>query len=795
MQNEKITIAVGSSRREMRWRNRELLWPELVWKLSQPTRTPETEQEYKSLAKAQRDEIKDVGGFVGGNLRSGRRKAESVVSRQLLTLDLDAIPEGADPWGTVEVALACAACVYSTHSHTADAPRLRIVIPLSRPVTPEEYAALSRLIASDIGIDMCDDTTYEPHRLMYWPSCPADGPYVFHQSDGLWLDPDEQLARYANWRDYTQWPQSSRRQDTFRRAAKKQGNPEEKPGAVGAFCRVYPIEEAIDVFLAGVYVSCGDRYTYLGSEGAGGVVIYEGLWAYSYHGSDPASGRLCNAFDLVRIHKFGELDNDCVADTPIHKRPSYAAMTDFAIGDGRVRENLMAGKYAAAIAAFGEDDDPASDNTQWLQQLKLTQKGAVCPTIDNVVLILQNDPNLRGKYAFDDFRERPIVRGDLPWKARRDRLTDTWQDTDDAGLWRYIEKTYEVDGIAKIRAAVDTALDTAHFHPVRDYLASLLWDGTPRLDTLLIDMLGAEDCAYTRAVTRKACIGAVARVMEPGCKHDHMLVLVGPQGCGKSTFLARLGGQWFSDSLYTVSGKDAYEQVQGFWILEMSEMAAARKAELEQIKQFISKQTDSYRSAYARRTQDHPRQCAFFGTTNDNDFMHDATGGRRFWPVVVQFTEVNLMEALCPEVVAQIWGEALARYHAGEPWYLDRELEDEARLRQDAHTEVNEKQGLIEEFLERLLPKDWNSWSLENRMAYWFDDRFGESSRTEGTIPRTTVCVLEVWLELFKGDAKTLTPTVAREIKSCLRRVRGWQYQSCVRCGALYGRQRGFIRV
>lgn len=169
-----ITIAVGQSRRSTQWQNRDLMWSQLVNRLEIPERTQESAKEYKALPKAQRDEIKDVGGFVGGVLKGGRRKADAITQRRLLTLDLDEVPADADPWDTVVLVLGCAAVLYSTHSHRPDAPRLRLVMPLSRAVSPEEYAAVARKIAQDIGIDMCDDTTYEPHRLMYWPSLSYD---------------------------------------------------------------------------------------------------------------------------------------------------------------------------------------------------------------------------------------------------------------------------------------------------------------------------------------------------------------------------------------------------------------------------------------------------------------------------------------------------------------------------------------------------------------------------------------------------------------------------------------------
>lgn len=787
-----VTIAVGQSRTSTNWQNKEIMWSKLVDRLGIPERTTESATEYKSMPKPQRDEIKDVGGFVGGTLKGGRRKAEAILQRRLLTLDLDEVPRDADPWDTVVLVLGCAAVLYSTHSHTPNAPRLRLVIPLSRAVSPEEYAAVARKIAQDIGIDMCDDTTYEPHRLMYWPSLPYDAEYRYEVSDGPWLDVDEQLKRYTDWHDPTEWPTSSRRAEALHRLAKKQGNPLEKDGVIGAFCRVYSIEDAIETFLPDVYDKCDDgRYTFKGGSTTGGLVLYDqGTFAYSHHGTDPASGKLCNAFDLVRLHLFTHLDDQATPGTPSSRMPSYLAMLEEAIKIPEVREELAKANFEKLKDQF---DDPDEDTT-WTQQLTLTKTGKVEDTIDNARIIMENDSRLKGRYFYDSFKERMTVCGDLPWIALADRVSTAWNDTDDSGLRSYIEKRYNITSISKISDAVALAMLNCSRHPVREYLQGLAWDGTPRADTLFIDYLGAEDSEYVRTVTRKALIGAVARIMQPGCKHDHILVLVGPQGSRKSTTLAKLGKSWFSDSLYTVQGKEAYEALQGFWIIEMGEMAATRKAELESIKQFVSKQTDSFRAAYARRTQERPRQCAFFGTTNDDEFLRDSTGNRRFWPVTVTEKGRVTGDYITPELVDQVWAEVVVRYNAGEVWYLDdAEIEATARAIQDEHTEMNAKQGLVEQFLETLLPEDWASRDLDQRLAFWSDGFSDE--KTKGTVRRRTVCGLEVWRECLGGSVKDYTPLQAREVNAMLKRVPGWKAQSSINCGTIYGRQRGFVRT
>lgn len=786
-----VTIAVGESRRSTQWKNKEVLWSQLVERLSIPTKTPETVDEYRGFAKSKRDEIKDVGGFVGGSLKGGRRKAEAIMQRRLLTLDLDDVPRNADPWDTVVLVLGCAAVLYSTHSHRPEAPRLRLVMPLSRPVSPEEYSAIARKVAQDIGIDMCDDTTYEPHRLMYWPSASINAEYRYEVEDGPWLNADEQLARYVDWHDPSEWPISSRRAEALHRLASHQESPLEKNGIVGAFCRVYDIHDAIEHFLPDTYEKYDDnRYTYKGGSTSGGLVLYDnGIFAYSHHGTDPASGKLCNAFDLVRIHLYGNLDDDTSPGTPSHKMPSFMKLQDEAMQIPEVREELAKANFERLKDRF---DDPDEDY-DWVGQLTCNKNGKFDNTINNVQLIMEHDAGLRGKYFYDTFKERMTVCGDLPWCKLADRMTTTWTDTDDAGLRNFLEIKYEIVNTMKIGDAVLLAMQSCMRHPVREYLLSLKWDGVARADTIFIDYLGAEDTEYTRTVTRKALIGAVARIMQPGCKHDHILVLVGPQGCRKSTTLAKLGKSWFSDSFYTVQGKEAYEQIQGFWLIEMGEMAATRKAELESIKQFVSKQSDSYRAAYAKRTQEHPRQCAFFGTTNDDEFLRDATGGRRFWPVTVTDKGRETGDYFTAEIVDQVWAEIVMRYSAGENWYLDNaKIEAIARQIQDAHTEMNGKQGLLEQFVERLLPKDWATRNLSQRLAYW-NDGFDDEKQA-GTERRKAICALEIHCELFGGTVKDYTPQKTREYNAMLKRLPGWKARSRINYGEIYGQQRGFVR-
>lgn len=791
----KILIATGASRTAKKWKNQETTWEKFLEKLRTTTRTRETMAEYMKMPKREQDRIKDVGGFVGGYLKNGRRLAGNVLNRQLVTLDADF---GDDSLTTMlDLSYGDTAyAVYSTHKHTKDHPRLRIVFPLAKPVGPDAYQAIARRIASDIGMDLFDDTTYEAERLMYWPSTAADGDYVFVENTGEFMDPDKVLALYDDWTDSSTWPVSSRQTDIILRNAKKQGDPLTKPGLVGAFCRAYSIPEAIAAFLPEEYTEAGkeDRYTYTRGSTTAGLVLYEdGKFAFSHHGTDPVSGKLVNSFDLVRIHRFRDKDVNADQDTRVNDLPSYKAMCDLAAEDDAVREELNKENLERIRGYFYDgfvDTDPEGE---WMKQLSRDKKGNIDPTPDNLIIILENDPNLCGRVAYNDFSFRLAVLKDLPW--RKKEQGNVWNDTDDACLRNYLSKVYEIQGANKIADACSEVFMRHHFHPVRDYIKSLKWDGVKRAETLWIDYLGAEDTHYTREVTRKHLTAAVARVFEPGCKFDYVIILSGQQGIGKSTMLKKLGREWFSDSLSAVQGKEAYEQLHGVWIAEMGELYATRKSESEAVKLFLSKQEDIFRVAYGRRTSTFPRQCVFYGTTNDSQFLRDWTGNRRFWPLAVTGKGAKSFEDFNDETVGQVWAEAYQLYKDGEKLYLDPETEKEALAVQEEHSIQSEKLGLIEEYLDTKLPWQWDAMTLLERRDFLKGDDEILDPKFAGEKVRDRVSVIEVWCEVLGGDPKNLNGVVSREINALLERIPGWKRSNKIlTCGKLYGRQRVFLR-
>jgi predicted P-loop ATPase len=769
-----LKIAYGNSCYAVKWSNKTITFNELCQRLVNTIRTPETAEEYPNLPKKERDRVKDKGGFVGGALKGGRRKSETVVCRSMLTHDTDHAEEGFV--ARYESGRKYASALYTTHGHTPEAPRLRIITPLTRDVTPDEYTALSRYFAAEWGIDQFDRCSYLPQQLMYWPSTPSNGEYIFRKFDGDWLDPDEYLAKHPNWRDFSQLPTSSKESEVRKQEMKRQADPLAKSGVVGAFCNAYLIEDAIEAFLSDIYEASAveGRYDYIPADSAAGVVIYDDKWLFSHHASDPANGRLLNAFDVVRIHKYGDLD----------EKASYTAMAEFAVKDERVGVALLEERRQKA----------AQDFVDWEHGLQRAKNGNLLNNLYNVQLILENDPALQG-LVFNELADSMEVKGEVPWNRPAGVLF--WRDADDAQLTCYLDAQYGSFSARHILNAMAKVVDDRSYHPIRERLEVLPpWDLVPRAETVFIDYLGAEDNPYVRAVTRKTLCAAVQRVKYPGIKFDHMLVLDGNQGIGKSTLLYKLGGAWFSDSLSLsdlVDSKTAAEKLQGQWLLEISELEGMNKADVNRVKAFISRQDDKYRAAYGRRVTPHPRQCVIIGTINpDKGYLRDTTGNRRFWPIVLSGNGAKKSWQLTDGEVKQIWAEVLVLAES-EKLYLDTNMEKLAQLEQRGAIEQDEREGLVRDYLAVLLPDKWDSMDIYERREYVANPN--DPTQPEGTNPRTAVCCLEIWCECFGNKKESITPRDSSTIRAIMARIEGWERQPMTKHHKHYGSQRFYDKT
>lgn len=772
-----MKIAYGNSRMEKRWKNNEISWDDFCKRVSTTQTTTETVEEYRKMTKPQQDAVKDVGGFVGGHLRGGRRKTGTVLCRSMLTLDMDhGTPDILDELSLFN---SHELCVYSTHKHTPEAPRLRLIFPLKRDVSEEEYPALARKVAQEIGMDLFDDTTYQPHRLMYWPSTSRNGEYVYRVMDGDILDPDAYLGMYDDWRDVSTWPVSSRESEAVKKAAKQQADPLAKTGAVGAFCRTYPIREAIEKFLPDVYAPSAmeGRYDYIPADSSAGVIIIDEKFAYSFHATDPACGQLLNAFDAVRLHKFPD-------DDP---KKSYNAMAEFAAADERVKLRIFEEKRQAAAEDFDEADPDA-----WKKQLQYEKKSMELKNnLHNLMLILENDENLKG-IVFNQLADGMEIRGKVPWP----HPAKFWRDADDAQLICYVDAAYGTFSARNYDIAVTKAVDDRSYHPIREFFETLPdWDGVERADTLLIDYLGAEDTPYVRAVTRKELCAAYCRVYHPGIKFDSMIVLNGDQGIGKSTLIAKLGGEWYSDSLNLsdMNDKTAAEKLQGYWIMEIGELAGMRKADLDKVKAFISRQDDKYRASFGRRVTPHPRQCVFFGTTNSqNGYLRDITGNRRYWNVKVPGNGKYKPWDMDEDTVKQIWAEVMVYAKAGEKLYLSPELEAYAKEEQRAAMERDDREGLVQEYLDMLLPDTWDSMDVYKRRDYVRDA--DDPMRPDGIVRRMEVSNMEIWCECFGKAKEDMKPSDSYSIAAIMERMDGWSRTGKAKVLPIYGKQRIYRR-
>lgn len=799
MQNDRqITISTAGSRKATNWQPQTMRIAELFEKLRTPLRGKETLSSYMGMKKHQQDELKDVGGFIGGNL-TGRRKKGAVLSRDIITLDMDNCP----PESTKAIlqrlsSLGMLYAVYSTRKHSPAAPRLRVVVPTDRKMLPEEYEPIARKLAALIQPEMhwFDPTTFQTERLMYWPSCCVDSEYVFTYEDKPLLSADGMLGTYENWLNVASWPQVPGEQKLRERSAAKQGDPTEKKGTVGAFCRIYSVVQAMDTFLPGVYASSeqSDRYTFVGGSTTGGAIVYDDeKFLFSHHATDPCSGQLVNAFDLVRLHLFGDQDDDAKEGTPTNRLPSYDLMCRKAIEDKDVLALLQKERMEQAEIEFKDIQEgfaEAEDNLEWMRRLRVHPKtGLPESTIDNVWIILENDRNLKGKFAINEFAGRGEILGALPWNAGIKRRF--WDDNDNQGLYWYLEKSYRVSGTGKIDGALSLHSNKNSFNDVTKYLNDLKWDGTPRLDTLLIDYLGAEDSLYTRAVTRKAFTAAVARAYIPGFKFDYMTIFTGPQGIGKSTLLAKMSKGWFNDSIRTFEGKEASELLQGVWLVEVGELDAFNRSDVGRIKQFLSQQADRFRAAYGRHVKEMPRRCVFFGTTNDAEFLTDRTGNRRFWPLVVgERKATKSVWADLDNDLDQLWAEAAMRFKIGEPLYLSGDVEKAAKEQQESHRKTSTREGIIADFLEQNVPEDWINWKLEQRRMFWE----GNAAFDGELVPRKKVCALEVWSEALGCDPRMIRNNDAAEINNIISSIKGWKRQPYPDKFGYCKSQRGFKR-
>lgn len=452
----------------------------------------------------------------------------------------------------------------------------------------------------------------------------------------------------------------------------------------------------------------------------------------------------------------------------------------------------------------------------WRSRLQYTEDGkGIRPTLHNVELIVRNDPRIRGVPAFNLLTQEIVQRGTPGtfrlrkpgpkpvkqlagpiWAVRDPVNGDLWSDERDNAIRAVIEAPSRQGGYSlkvtdrDLKAAIDLVAREQAFHPIRDYLSGLVWDGVPRLDTVFIRYLGCEDTPYSRAVSRLTLLGGVVRAFEPGHKFDFVPILEGLQGKRKSSFIEILARHWFAELQGDFHDrKSMVEKMQGSWILEIPELSGFGKSEVQEIKAFVSARKDKVRLSYERRAREFDRQCIFIGSTNDREYLRDQTGGRRFWPVECSVDEIDT--TAFEREVDQLWAEAKAAYdemravqpRATLPLYLSDEAakKEALALQEERRVETAEDNlaGVIGAWLDGPLADDLG---FEDA-----DDLLGGPTRRDET------CLMEIWCEMLHRDRSQLDQRASQWLGRAMKQVEGWHNAGQGRTKK-YGKQRIYRR-
>lgn len=759
-----LTIVTAPQRNSLHWTPDTVTWSEVIgWCDAPSTR-------------------KEAGNYLFGVLRPTvavhepnpkpcgpklHRRKDAVVSRSAASLDVDTPGPGFVE--LVQLVLPYAALLHTTFSSSPDQLKYRLLIPLDREVAPDEYIVVCRVFMQMLGKDNFDPSTDQPERYMFRPAAQRPEWFAHWVLEGEPAPVDELLAGWDPDLSTAPMPAPN----------KNKRDPFALEGVIGAFNRAYEDWDLLIKEYELPYESAGeDRYQLVGAvsqAGMGPIPGAEGL-VYSHHSSDPAYGQTCSAFDLVRLHRFGHLDEDAKPTTPVNKRPSQTHMLDLAGGDHRVTAELVGLDFDAVM------DDSVVTPNEWRLKFKLAPRtGKVLDDIRNWDLIRKND-EVFGLLRFNELTMSPELVNAPPWRETYGTVTnnDRWE------FVHYLEREY---GLKTTRAYADSMVDTKAsrntYNPVRDYLTGLVWDRVPRVETCLP---GVKPTPYTRLVARKVLVAAVARVFAPGCKWDHTLVLKGREGIGKTGWIEKMG-RGYTASLGRIDNKDTLLVMQRSWIVVADESHSLRKAEQDAQKEFLTRTADVFRMPYDRETLLHPRHCVIWSTTNDDTFLRRQEGNRRFLTVNCE-TPVDF-DALTDDYVDQLWAEAVYLYRAGETLYLNQPEAEEAASEREQFVEEDALTGIVHEYLDTLVPANW--WELAPlARSQWLTDR-AAGFVPAGTMKIDRVCSTQIWVEALGRRVGDHHRADLLDISNVLRKLPGWGAAKRVRLPG-YGPQLVYVR-
>lgn len=753
-----LAVATAPNRNSLHWRQGTVTWGEIIGWLDTPADTKEAGNYFLgTLHKTTAVHKKDGPPCVGLH-----RNNIAVVSRSAITLDADS--PRADLPDVVEMLLGSAAVVHTTYSSSPDDLRYRVILPASRELLPDEYHVAVTALMERLGADQFDPSSVEPARYMFKPAAQEPGWFKSWVFDGPALDVDDLLEKYDP--DLSKLPQP--------KPHRNKRDPYDIDGTVGAFNRAYEDwQTLIDEYELPYEPAQGtDRWQLVGAASVAGMGVMGPGLVFSHHVTDPAYGQACSAFDLVRLHRFGDMDAG-KEDVPVNRRPSHAAMLDLASRDAKVVTDLVGGDFSEQLG-------------DWKLDLKLNSKtGEMLDRISNWKIVTANDPAFDGLY-FNELTLAIETSRDLPWRTISNGGA-TFSGTDREALDHYLEEAYGLLPTVRRRdAVVNTTAMRTRVNPVRDYLESLAWDGESRVETCLP---GVQPTAYTRMVARKCMAAAVARMFRPGIKWDHTLVLFGPEGLGKS-YWVDLMSRGYSATLGRIGDKDTLLTMQRSWIMIADEGYSLRKADADVQKEFLTRREDVFRMPYDREAMAHPRHSVIWGTTNDEVFLRRQEGNRRF--LIVRCEEKVDFTALTDDYIDQVWAEAVHLYREGELLFLDDDESGVASLERENFIEEDALAGVVEEFLNTPVPSDWADMSPDARVAW--RQSFADGLVAAGDSQIMETCSAQIWVEALNKRFGDHRRSDLLEINTALKRVPGWVPLPGRQRVAHYGPQQIFIR-
>ncbi|OQM74926.1 VapE domain-containing protein [Manganibacter manganicus] len=729
-----------------------------------------------------------LGVFEGG------AKRENLKTLSGAMLDYDAgevsIDEAADRLRDAGVV----ALLYSSPSSTVESPRWRVLAPYRRDVGPVEHQDLTDRVNGALGGIIDDAASWETQQRFYYGQAKyrdakkgggdADKIEIIITEgdpiDTLEIEPAPRPARAKAARD-----DSGDLGDLL-------GDDEDD---LFDLVRTSPLgltEDEIDGFLADI-PNAGDGIHYDDYVNVGMAIHHE------YSGSAEGFEKFCEwaeqsvKFDLHnakgRWRSFNKESksprtfrsiiqeaNANRAAASAAKLASDLGLDDFdlpaertnlpaVISQGDLDDLLGGDTPPAAKAAANVKTDP-----DWLHKLHRNEEGELKSSLPNIALIMDNDPRLAGLVAYNEFKQMVVLRGEPRiaskkresahdpvnlkgrlWKIEDTLNGDNWTDSHDIAVRNLIETKTQMKGYGikvtdrDLNGGVDLSAQRRAFHPVKEAIEAVTWDGKPRAETLFIDYLGCDNNNYYRQCALMTLVGAITRIYRPGHKFDFVPILEGAQGKGKSTFIEVLGLNWYNELTGDIRDpKQMIESMQGTWILEIGELSAMHRSEVNDLKAFVTRTHDKGRLAWMKRVREFPRQCIFMGSTNDREYLRDRTGGRRFWPIVCR-VDGQIDNLKLREEILQVWAEALHIYRQMEKQYPGKQLPlyltDEAAL---IALEMQESRRV--ETSEDVLSGKIGAW-LDTPIGADFDDL-----EDAPKIYRDETCIQQIWEEMMGRD-------------------------------------------